>query len=267
MKTEYCRLQREKYFHNRWADSIRVGSIDVDAAFNGSTAPENRFIVSRMGDVDGKYLLDLGCGAGENSVYFARRGARCVAADYSAGMVHTALKLAQKYDVDISGRVVDAMDIDFPDDTFDIVYAANLMHHVDTAMGIKEVHRVLKPGGLACTWDPLRHNPIINVYRRMATKVRTEDERPLDIGIVRMFEHMFSKVEYDTFWLAALWIFIRFYFFERVDPNRERYWKKIITEEPRLRPVYLRLEKLDRILKKINYLKRFSWNIAIVAVK
>lgn len=267
MRTENHRLEREEGFHDRWAASINVGSIDVDAVFNGSTAPENRFILSRIGNVRGKYILDLGCGAGENSVYFARRGARCVAADYSSGMVQTALRLAEDYNVSISGRIIDAMNIDFPDDTFDIVYAANLMHHVDAAVCIKEAHRVLKPGGLACFWDPLKHNPIINVYRRVANQVRTSDERPLDIGIVHDFEIMFSKVEYDTFWLAALWIFIRFYFFERVDPNRERYWKKIIIEEPRLRSMYLRLEKIDHLIKKINYLKRFSWNIALVAEK
>ena len=267
MRTEINRLEREEDFHDRWAASINVGTIDVDAVFNGSTSPENRFILSRIGNVRGKYILDLGCGAGENSVYFARRGARCVAADYSSGMVQTALRLAEDYNVSISGRIIDAMNIDVPADTFDIVYAANLLHHVDAATCIKEVHRVLKPGGLACFWDPLRHNPLINVYRRVAKQVRTSDEQPLDIGIVRDFVTMFSKVEYDTFWLASLWIFIRFYFFERVDPNRERYWKKIIAEEPRLRSMYIRLERIDHLIKKINYLKRFSWNIALVAEK
>jgi hypothetical protein len=31
--------------------------------------------------------------------------------------------------------------------------------------------------------------------------------------------------------------------------------------------MYLRLEKIDHLIKKINYLKRFSWNIALVAEK
>jgi hypothetical protein len=120
---------------------------------------------------------------------------------------------------------------------------------------------------MACIWDPLKHNPIINIYRRIARRVRTLDERPLDIGIINDFRTLFTKVEYDSFWLATTWIFIRFYLFERVNPNRERYWKKIIIEEPRLRSMYLRLEKIDHLIKKINYLKRFSWNIALVAEK
>jgi ubiquinone/menaquinone biosynthesis C-methylase UbiE len=246
---------------------MEVETIDVHAAFEGATAPENRFILSHIGDVRGKQLLDLGCGAGENSVYFARKGACCTAADYSAGMVKTALKLAKNYDVHISGHIVDAAAIDFPDDSFDIVYAANVLHHVDALACTKEIHRVLKPGGVACVWDPLRHNPLINVYRRMARSVRTRDENPLEITIVKVFRSLFSKVEYDTFWLATLWIFIRFYLIERVNPNQERYWKKIISEEKRLRPLYRRLEKIDHQLKKISYLKRFAWNIALVAQK
>jgi len=267
LRTDSPRLKREVNFHDRWAASINVDAIDVDAVFEGVTAPENRYILSRIGDVCGKSILDLGCGAGENSVYFARKGAHCIAADYSPGMVQAALKLADVHNVSISGCIIDAMAIDFPDDTFDIVYAANLLHHVNAAACVREIHRVLKPGGMACIWDPLKHNPIINVYRRIAKRVRTLDERPLDIGIIKDFKSLFSKVEYDSFWLATMWIFIRFYLFERVNPNRERYWKKIIIEEPRLRSMYLRLEKFDRLIKKIGFLRRFSWNIAVVAAK
>ena len=267
MQTESDRLQREMEFHNRWAASMEVDTIDVRVAFEGATAPENRFILSHIGNVRGKQLLDLGCGAGENSVYFAKKGAYCTAADYSAGMVKAALKLADYYSVRISGRIVDAAAIDFADDTFDIVYAANVLHHVDAESCLKEVHRVLKPGGIACTWDPLKHNPLINIYRRIARNVRTTDEMPLDIKIVKLFKSLFSRVEYDTFWLATLWIFIKFYFIERVNPNQERYWKKIISEETRLRPLYWRLEKIDNLMKKISYLKRFAWNIALVAQK
>jgi hypothetical protein len=113
----------------------------------------------------------------------------------------------------------------------------------------------------------LKHNPVINVYRRIASRVRTKDEHPLDIGVVDSVRKIFSKVTYDTFWFITLWIFMRFYFVEGVDPNKERYWKKILQEEKRLRPTYLRLEKCDRIIKRIPYMRRFGWNIAIVAEK
>lgn len=261
-------LRREQAFHDQWASTIDVDGIRVSDYFEACTAPENRFILKQLGDVRGKTLLDLGCGAGENSVYFARLGARCVAADYSPGMVDVALQLAERNGVQIEGRVINAMSIDIPDNTFDIVYASNLLHHIpDPKVTLREMHRILKPGGKACFWDPLRHNPVINVYRRMATEVRTEDETPLDIGIVNFIRSLYSQTNYDTFWIATLWIFLQFYLIERVNPNEERYWKKIILEQARLEKTYLRLEKLDRILKKLPLMKRMAWNLAVVATK
>jgi SAM-dependent methyltransferase len=261
-------LEKERRFHDTWAAAIDVDGIRVADYFEACTAPENRFIMRQMGDIQGKFLLDLGCGAGENSVYFAKKGAHCVAADYSPGMVDVALKLAAANGVQIEGHTANAMDLDFPDNTFDLVYASNLLHHIpNPRIALKEMHRVLKPGGKACFWDPLRHNPVINVYRRIATEVRTEDEMPLDINIVNYVKSLFSDTAYDTFWIATLWIFLQFYLIEKVNPNQERYWKKIIIEQERLEPTYRRLENLDKILKKLPLIKRFAWNIAVVATK
>lgn len=261
-------LRKEQVFHDRWAAAIDVEGIRVKDYFEACTAPENRFILQQLGDVRDRLLLDLGCGAGENSVYFASRGARCVAADYSPGMVDVALKLAASNGVQIEGRVINAMEIAFPDNTFDIVYASNLLHHIpDPRLALREMHRVLKPGGKACFWDPLKHNPIINVYRRIATEVRTEDETPLDIGIVQFIESLFSETAFDTFWIATLWIFLQFYLIERVNPNQERYWKKIILEHQRLEPEYRLLEKVDAVLKHLPLMRRFAWNLTVVATK
>jgi SAM-dependent methyltransferase len=261
-------LQREREFHDSWASEIDVDNLRVEDYFEACTAPENRFILRQLGDLRGKRLLDLGCGAGENSVYFAKRGAACVATDYSPGMVAVALKLAESAGVKIEGKVMSATDIEFADNSFDIVYASNLLHHVpDTPKAVREMHRVLKPGGKACFWDPLKHNPVIDVYRRMATKVRTEDEHPLDIQIVKDARKLFSEVAYDTHWLASLWILMEFYLIDRVHPNQERYWKKIIIEHRQLEKKYYALEKVDRLLKKIPGMKRMAWNLSVVATK
>ena len=267
MNDANAQLKRERAFHDNWSAEIDSMALNVDLAFEGSTAPENRYILSKLGHLQGRRILDLGCGAGESSVYFARQGAHCIAADHSSGMLDTAERLARRYGVKIEPRVVNANQMAFDSNVFDMVYAANVLHHVDIDCALREIHRVLKPGGVAAIWEPLKHNPVINIYRRMASKVRTADEHPLDIRVVDQVQKLFSLVDYDTFWLATLWIFLRFYLIEGVHPNQERYWKKILTDERRLRRTYYRLEKLDNLLKKISYLKRFAWNIAIVAQK
>ncbi|MEN9227365.1 MAG: class I SAM-dependent methyltransferase [Gloeomargarita sp. GMQP_bins_69] len=261
-------LDRERAFHDAWASDLDVGSIPVVETFTACTAPENQFILRHLGDLRNKRVLDLGCGAGENSVYLALQGAYCIAADCAPAMLAVAQKLAEHYGVTIGTKVVNAMAMDFPDDTFDIVYAANLLHHLPDPLGaIREMHRVTKPGGHVCFWDPLIHNPLIQVYRRLATRVRTADEKPLSIGIVEQIRPLFRHLVWDTFWLTTLWIFLQFYFLERVDPNRERYWKKILLEHRRLQPTYQFLERLDHWLKRLPGMKRWAWNLAVVATK
>lgn len=261
-------LEAEETFHDDWAASIDIDTIDVRQAFEACTAPENRFLSEKMGDLNGIRILDLGCGAGEAAVYLATQGANAVASDLSDGMLQVAQKLANKNGVTIETSKSPAEVIEFPDNEFDMVYAANLLHHVDVEKCIAEVHRVLKPGGKFFSWDPLAHNPVINVYRRMAMEVRTEDEHPLRMKDLKLFNKYFSKVESKGFWLFSLWIFLRFYLIERVNPNEERYWKKIINEADRLEPKYRRLEKLDRfVLKIVPWFTRYCWNIAVVAEK
>jgi len=260
-------LARERAHHDRWAGTIDTSRINVAAAFEGSTSPENRFILDKLSPLPGKRLLELGTGAGEASAYFALRGCDCVATDLSTGMLKCCAELAKRHGVSVEICACHAEILPFPDESFDVVYAANLLHHVNPVRVLEEMQRVLKPGGQACFWDPLRHNPIINVYRRMASEVRSEDENPLDIRVVDQVRRLFSRVEFDTFWFATLWLFLRFYLVERVDPNQERYWKKIVDEEPRLRHGYRRLERIDRIVKKLPWMRRFAWNIAVVATK
>ncbi len=260
-------LQRERKHHDEWAANTGISDICVEKYFEGATSPENRFIISRMGDLKGKRILDLGCGHGESSVYFALKGANCIAADISPRMVQTAMKLADKYNVRIESRTMNAMKIEFPENSFDIVYAANLLHHVDPVATVHEIFRVLKPNGKLCFWDPLKHNPVIKLYRRIAREVRSADESPLHINIIDFMRTVFSEVESDVFWLCSLWIFLQFYFIEGVNPNRERFWKKIIFEEQRLSPMYYRLEKIDKYCKRIPFIKRFAWNIAVIATK
>lgn len=260
-------LQQESRFHDERAARIEIERIDVKRHFEASTAPENRFILRHMGDLNGRLLLDVGCGAGQASVYFALQGARCVGVDCSGGMVRLTLALADRYGVTVDARQMDASRLEFADDTFDFVYASNLLHHTDALETLREMHRVVKPGGKVCFWDPLAYNPAINVYRRMADHVRTEHERPLTARILKAVRGLFRDVTYDTFWLLSLWIFVRFYIVEGIHPNKEPYWKKIITDEPRLRPIYRKLERLDDFAKRIPFVKWLAWNIAVIATK
>ena len=259
---------REERFHDEWAASVDVEQIPVDESFQACTAPECRWIARQLGDVAGRRVLDLGCGMGEAAVYFAKLGADVTAADLSSGMLGVVQRLAARHNASVRTAKCCATDTALPDAAFDVVYAGNLLHHVEVEPTLREVHRILKPGGVFVCWDPLKHNPLINIYRRLASGVRTEDEHPLAMKEIRAFRRIFRNVRYECFWLLAQWIFLRFFLIERVSPNRQRYWKKIITEHRRLEPIYRRWARLDEwVLRALPFLKRYCWNVAVVCEK
>lgn len=267
MKNENV-FKKEEVFHDEWANSTDINKVMVDEFFEACTAPENRFILKSLGDINGKKVLDVGCGLGESSVYFAKKGANVMATDISEGMLEVAQKLAAKHKVNIQTKKSYSDKLDFADESFDIVYVANLLHHVDIDSTLKEIKRVLKKDGVFVSWDPLAHNPVINIYRRMAMGVRTEDEHPIRMGELKLFEKYFPKITYQTTWFFTLFIFLKFYLIDRVHPNQERYWKKIIIEHNKLEKLYTRLEKFDQVvLKAIPFLKRYCWNIVIIGKK
>jgi SAM-dependent methyltransferase len=261
-------LLKEEIFHDGWAEQVDPHDVCVDGLDSICTMPETRAILKYLGDVRDKNILELGCGCGEMSVYFAKKGANVIASDLSSGMLELVQKVAHVHNASLKVHHCSADDTGFPDQTFDIVYAANLLHHVDVEKTIREVHRVLKHGGHFVAWDPIAYNPAINIYRRMATEVRTDDEHPLKRKDIKTIKKYFQSCSISGYWLLTLVIFIKFYFWDKVDPNKERYWKRIITCHRQLKPLYIPLACLDYIILKIfPFMKWMAWNIVIITTK
>jgi len=154
--------------------------------------------------------------------------------------------------------------LDVPENAFDIVYIANTIHHVtDKERLFQQIQRALKPGGRFFSYDPLAYNPLINVYRRMATEVRTEDEAPLSFQDVELAGKYFHNVQHREFWILTLSLFVKYYVLDRVHPNSERYWKKILRETPETLWWWRPLEGIDRWLTRMPLVRRLAWNIVI----
>ena len=255
---------KESAFHDQWAASTPLASINVREAFEAPTAPENRFILRRMGDLRGKRVLDVGAGLGESSVYFALRGASVTATDLSPAMVDTAVRLGKLHGVDIDGRVTPGESLDVDAGAYDFVYVANTIHHVTDKGGLfEQVRRALKPGGRFFSWDPLAYNPAINAYRRMATEVRTEDESPLTFADVKLAKTYFSGVGHREFQIATLSVFLKYYFVDRVHPNQDRYWKRILRETDRSLWWWQPLRAADAVLTRVPGVRRLAWNMVL----
>jgi SAM-dependent methyltransferase len=264
MASDTITHQREAAFHDAWAGSTPLDDVLVRECFEAPTALENRFILSRMGNLRGKRLLDIGAGLGESSVYFALQGAHVTMTDISPGMVQTGRELARRYGVEVEGIVSEAEHLGVAAETFDFVYVANTIHHVrDRDALFQKIHRALKPGGCFFSCDPLTYNPAINVYRRIATEVRTEDESPLTRADLRLARKYFAGVQHREFWISTLFLFVKYYAVDRVHPNQDRYWKRILRETPERLRWWMPLRAMDMALARMPLLRWMAWNMVM----
>ncbi|MFC1857520.1 class I SAM-dependent methyltransferase [Thermodesulfobacteriota bacterium] len=259
---------REKSFHDKWAQDALVEDLLVNESFQAITAPENRFILGKMGDLKNKRLLDIGTGLGESAVFFALQGAKVTAIDISASMIDCALRLAAHFGVEIEAIASHAEALVVKSNRYDCVYMANVIHHTtDKQRLFHEVYRVLKPGGSFFAWDPLAYNPIINIYRRMATRMRTTDERPLTYRDIEIIKKYFPALAHREFWITSLALFLKYYIVNRIHPNDQRYWKRILKEDRDSLWWWLPLYYLDGVLTRLPGIRFLAWNIVLWGYK
>jgi len=265
---ETRRRQNESEFHDRWAAGLDPADTLVDETFTSITAIDNQHILSQFGDVRGKRILDYGCGSAEGGVFLAKQGASVVGIDVSPGMLEAAQNLAKHHGVTIETRPVTSEKIPADNDEFDLIYGNGVLHHVNLDSAIPELARILRPAGKACFIEPLPYNPVINVYRKLAHEVRTVDEKPLTFGDIERFKRHFAEVSHHEFWLTTLSVFLKFYLIDRVNPNKERYWKKIYTDADRVASFFGPLKNLDeRLLGLVPALGHLCWETVITVAK
>ena len=104
--------------------------------------------VRALPDVEGKDVLELGCGACQWSIALARRGARPVGLDVSARQLEHAGRLMAQAGVDFPLVHGSAEDVPLPDAGFDLVFADHgAFGFTDPYRTVPEAARLLRPGG------------------------------------------------------------------------------------------------------------------------
>lgn len=103
----------------------------------------------------GAHLLDVGAGPGTITVDFATRVGRVTATEIDDSALSLSQSLAAERGLtNIDFSVEDVHALGFPDDTFDIVHAHQVLQHVgDPVQALREMRRVAKPGGLVAARD------------------------------------------------------------------------------------------------------------------
>jgi ubiquinone/menaquinone biosynthesis C-methylase UbiE len=98
----------------------------------------------------GLKVLEIGCGLGTDGAQFAEAGADYTGVDLTDAAIELAQKRFELFNLSGKFQTADAEKLDFPDDSFDLVYSHGVLHHTpDTDRAVREIYRVLRPGGRA----------------------------------------------------------------------------------------------------------------------
>jgi SAM-dependent methyltransferase len=134
-------------YQRRNASQIRGQAFTGDVTWGLWAIPESRLQV--LGDVEGRQILELGCGGAQWSTALTRRGARPVGLDLSERQLEHARRLQRETGIRFPLVHADAQRVPFADRSFDVVFADHgAFSFADPYRTVPEAARVLRDGGL-----------------------------------------------------------------------------------------------------------------------
>lgn len=195
----------------------------------------------------GRKVLVFGCGEGAESFFLAKNGAEVTGIDIADGAIQTAKQNAVKQGVDNKCffLVMDAENLQFKENTFDLITASGVIHHIDFSKVLPEMLRVIKPRGEIICIEPLKYNPIFQLYRKLTTHLRTEWEAEHILGRkeVYMPKKYFKKIKPHFFYLFVLLA---------VPFRKTGIFFNLL--------LYF-LEAIDSIILKLPFIKWIAWQV------
>ena len=127
---------------------VRNYAISTDVIHYGPMCPgEDK--LKLLGDLKGLRVIELGCGAGQNSIALAKAGARVTAVDFAESQLEKGRLMAQKENLDIDFVAGDIADLSrYDNSSFDLGFSSCTISFVnDISKVFAEVYRVIASGG------------------------------------------------------------------------------------------------------------------------
>ena len=139
----------------------------------------------------GRELLEVGCGAGIDLVRFARGGAIVTGIDLAPTSIDLARQNFAHNGLQGTFKVMDGENMDYPPNSFDVVYAHGVLQYtVDPAQMVREIARVVRPGGQAILMVYNKYSWLNALSRVMKVDLEHEDAPFLRKFSIREFKRL-----------------------------------------------------------------------------
>ena len=149
-------------------------------------------------------VLEIGFGTGLNLPYYPENIHKIIAIDANPGVNALAQKRIQSSSITVDSRVLNGENLPMADNTFDSVVSTwTLCSIANVELALKEIYRVLKPGGqLFFIEHGLSHEPEIQVWQNRLTPLQKiiADGCHLNRNIRELIENQFDKVTLEEFY-------------------------------------------------------------------
>lgn len=198
-----------------------------------------------------KKILDYGCGNGVHTVFLAKVGKEVVGIDLSKPSLELAKKrvagagVAEK----TSFLCMDCEKLEFPDNSFDLVFDGGTLYALDLDKAFREVARVLKPDGVFIGIETFGHNPLTNLNRKINYMRRKRTAWALghifQMKDVEKAKQHFGKIEIHFFHFISWFVF----------PLLSLPGGKFLLHS---------LEKLEEMLLRAPFFQRYAFKVVLV---
>lgn len=194
-------LNKEKIYENSKQFSPDVRS--AQSKFYWANEP-NIFLHDNLTFelINNKDVLEIGCSSGTNAAIYIKSCVSYTGIDISDEAINIANSKFKQNEVTFFCS--DAHILSFRANTFDCVIVNSLLHHMDLAVVLKEIHRVLKTDGLLIFREPLGTNVLFNLYRFLTPSARTVDEMPLNFSDLKIIDKHFIPVRVEYFGFLSI---------------------------------------------------------------
>ncbi len=201
-------------------------------------------------DCKDKNILDYGCGIGLNTEkYLKYLPKKITGIDISEISLQKARKRVKLYENQkVEFKQDNCENLSLENESFELVYGTGVLHHLKLDLAIKEIARVLKKDGKIIFVEPLGTNPIINLYRWMTPKARSQDEHPFNEKDFAFMRNHFKDLKFKYYGFLTL-IFYPFY----GNQSSSKFFNL--------------LSNFDQYLFKSRFLRKFAWSALIVGKK